>query len=93
MNLRPGSGARIRDEEERHDVEVRIGVQHSPRELSLETKESQDAVLQAFKDAGAGDGLLALSDDRGRSVVVPVEKVLYLEFSGDGVRRVGFGES
>jgi hypothetical protein len=93
VNLRLQSWSAHRDTEERHDVEVRIGVQHSPRELSLETKESQDAALQAFKDAGTGDGLLALSDDRGRSLVVPVEKVLYLEFSGDGTRRVGFGES
>ncbi|WP_308289417.1 DUF3107 domain-containing protein [Mumia sp. zg.B17] len=76
-----------------HDVDVRIGVQHSPRELSLETTETKEAILQAFKDAGSGDGLLALSDDRGRSVVVPVEKVSYLEFSGESGRRVGFGES
>ncbi|MGH1562116.1 DUF3107 domain-containing protein [Mumia sp. DW29H23] len=76
-----------------HDVDVRIGVQHSPRELSLETTATQDAILQAFKDASAGDGLLALSDDRGRSVVVPVDKISYLEFSGDAGRRVGFGES
>ncbi|MDD9349158.1 MULTISPECIES: DUF3107 domain-containing protein [unclassified Mumia] len=76
-----------------HDVDVRIGVQHSPRELSLETTETKEAILQAFKDASSGDGLLALSDDRGRSVVVPVEKVSYLEFSGESGRRVGFGES
>ncbi|MBW9206731.1 DUF3107 domain-containing protein [Mumia sp. zg.B17] len=74
-------------------MDVRIGVQHSPRELSLETTETKEAILQAFKDAGSGDGLLALSDDRGRSVVVPVEKVSYLEFSGESGRRVGFGES
>ena len=71
-----------------HDVDVRIGVQHSPRELSLETTETKEAILQAFKDAASGDGLLALSDDRGRSVVVPVEKVSYLEFSGESGRRV-----
>lgn len=92
MNLPPVEEAPL-TREERHDVEVRIGVQHSARELSLETKETQDAVLQAFKDASAGDGLLALSDDRGRSIVVPVDKVSYLEFSGDSGRRVGFGES
>ncbi|MBW9210982.1 DUF3107 domain-containing protein [Mumia sp. zg.B53] len=74
-------------------MDVRIGVQHSPRELSLETTETKEAILQAFKDASSGDGLLALSDDRGRSVVVPVEKVSYLEFSGESGRRVGFGES
>ncbi|KAA1422614.1 DUF3107 domain-containing protein [Mumia zhuanghuii] len=74
-------------------MEVRIGIQHSPRELSLETSDSKDAILSAFKEAGTGDGLLALSDERGRSVVIPVDKINYLEFSGEGGRRVGFGES
>ncbi|WP_370618311.1 DUF3107 domain-containing protein [Mumia sp. Pv 4-285] len=74
-------------------MEVRIGIQHSPRELSLETSDSKDAILGAFKEAGSGDGLLALSDERGRSVVIPVDKINYLEFSGEGGRRVGFGES
>lgn len=74
-------------------MEVRIGVQHSPRELALETSDTRDDILKAFKDASKDDGLLALTDDRGRSIVVPVAKVSYLEFSGDSARKVGFGES
>ncbi|KHL08238.1 uncharacterized protein DUF3107 [Mumia flava] len=71
-------------------MEIRIGVQHSARELSLETSDSREDILKAFSQAQDGDGLLAITDDRGRSVVVPVAKVAYLEFSGEGGRRVGF---
>jgi hypothetical protein len=73
-------------------VEVKIGVQHAPRELVLESAQSpdevQDAVTAAFK---SDDGVLTLVDDKGRRVVVPITKLAYVEIAEAEQRRVGFG--
>jgi hypothetical protein len=73
-------------------VEVRIGVTHASRELSLESSASVDSVRDAVSHALAGDdGLLVLSDDKGRTIVVPTDKLAYVELLGETGRRVGFG--
>lgn len=72
-------------------MEVRIGVQHSPRELALESNQSQDEVEAAVTKAlGAADGLLTLVDDKGRKVLVPAAKLAYVEIGESESRRVGF---
>lgn len=78
---------------ERHIVEVRIGVQHSVRELSIETSLGREAVLEALREvtSSAKDELFVLADEHGKSVAVPVDRISYLEFSGDSGRKVGFG--
>ena len=73
-------------------MEVKIGVIHAGRELTLETNQSADEIHKAVVDALSGDGgVLELHDDRGRSVHVPAEKLAYVEISGEPSRRVGFG--
>ena len=53
-------------------MEIKIGVQHSPRELVVESNESPEGPVEKhIADALAGDGLLALTDSRGRRVLVP----------------------
>lgn len=72
-------------------MEVRIGVQHSPRELTLESNQSQDEVEAAVTKAlGAADGLLTLVDDKGRKVIVPAARLAYVEIGESESRRVGF---
>lgn len=72
-------------------MEVRIGVQHTPREIVLDSDESQDDVEKQVSDAlKDGSGLLSLSDNRGRRVVVPAGIVAYVEIAPADVRRVGF---
>ncbi|MGZ4589763.1 MAG: DUF3107 domain-containing protein [Actinomycetes bacterium] len=73
-------------------MEVRIGVQHAARELVIESAQSQDEVTSAVSAALAGDtGLLELSDENGRRVVVPSGKLAYVEIGEPESRRVGFG--
>lgn len=73
-------------------MEVRIGVIHAARELSLESNESLESVRQSVSEALTGkEPLLILHDDKGRSVVVPTDKLAYVEIVGDSGRRVGFG--
>ena len=74
-------------------MEVRIGVLHSPKELTLELEGSPDDVTKALDDAlKKEDSVLWLTDTKGRRVGVPAERVAYVEIETEsGPRRVGFG--
>jgi len=73
-------------------VEVKIGVQHVARELIIESSQTPDeieaAVSAALKD---DDGVLTLADERGRKLLVPAERLAYVEIGEQVERRVGFG--
>ncbi|MFI1969247.1 ATP-binding protein [Streptomyces cinnamoneus] len=73
-------------------MEVKIGVQHAPREIVLESGQSADEIERAVADALVGKAqLLSLEDDRGRKVLVPAERLAYVEIGEPTVRKVGFG--
>jgi hypothetical protein len=73
-------------------VEVRIGVQHATRELVIESPETTEAITAAVSAALTGDSkILSLDDERGRRVVIPAEKLAYVEIGEPSTRRVGFG--
>jgi hypothetical protein len=72
-------------------VEVKIGVQHTPREISFDSAQSPADIEKAVADALAkDDGLLKLVDDRGRRIIVPGSKIAYVEIAESEQRRVGF---
>lgn len=71
-------------------MEVKIGVQHAPRELTVETDDSADAVEKAVADAVASSGVLTLVDGKGRRVVVPADRLAYVEIGGGVAGQVGF---
>ncbi len=74
-------------------MEVKIGVQHSPRELVIDSPKTPDEIAADVAAAMAGstkDGLLTLVDDRGRRVLVPVDRIAYVEIAQSDQRRVGF---
>lgn len=72
-------------------MEVKIGVQFAPRELTLESTlspaEVEKAVTKALSDEA---GVLSLVDEKGRRVLVPVTKLAYVEIAEQGPRTVGF---
>ena len=72
-------------------MEVKIGIQSVPRELVLETNSSFEEVERALKAAVADDGVFILADDKGGKVLVPADKIAYVEFGGAEPRRIGFG--
>ncbi|MCP2326398.1 hypothetical protein HDA40_004905 [Hamadaea flava] len=72
-------------------MEVKIGVQFAARELVLESTQSPAEVEQLVTEALASDsGVLALTDDKGRKVIVPVAKLAYIEIAEAQTRPVGF---
>ena len=73
-------------------MEVKIGVQFAPRELSLESSQTPEEVEKAVADALKADlGVLTLVDEKGRRVLVPADKIAYVEIAETEQRRVGFG--
>jgi hypothetical protein len=73
-------------------VEVKIGVQHANRELVLESEQTPDEVQEMVAEALAGKtGLLQLTDDKGRRVLIPADRLAYVEIGEVSIRKVGFG--
>jgi Protein of unknown function (DUF3107) len=74
-------------------MDVRIGVVHTPKELTVEVDGSESDVAAAVEAALGGKvAVLWLTDSKGRRVGVPSDKVAYVEIDADGAaKRVGFG--
>ncbi|MFG2328865.1 DUF3107 domain-containing protein [Streptomyces sp. NPDC048604] len=73
-------------------MEVKIGVQHAPREIVLESGQSAEEVERLVADALAGKAqLLSLTDEKGRRVLIPADRIAYVELGEPATRRVGFG--
>ena len=74
-------------------MEVKIGIQSIPRELVVETDATAEEVERDLAAALAADGkaVLALTTQKGGRILVPADKIAFIEFSTDQARRVGFG--
>ncbi|MFJ9696664.1 DUF3107 domain-containing protein [Kitasatospora sp. NPDC101183] len=73
-------------------MEVKIGVQNAPREIVIESSQTADEVEGAVAKALEGDAkLLSLTDEHGRRILVPAERLAYVEIGEQAVRKVGFG--
>jgi DNA-binding MurR/RpiR family transcriptional regulator len=74
-------------------MEVKIGVVYSAKELSVELDGKADEVVAMVEDALKGGApVLWLTDEKGRRVGIPTDKVAYIEVAEEDVtKRVGFG--
>ncbi|MER6060459.1 MULTISPECIES: DUF3107 domain-containing protein [unclassified Streptomyces] len=73
-------------------MEVKIGVQYAPREIVLESGQSVEEVERLVSEALSGKTqLLTLQDEKGRKVLVPTDRLAYVEIGEPTVRKVGFG--
>jgi hypothetical protein len=72
-------------------VEVKIGVQQAQRELVVEVNESAQEIEKLVSEAlSSDDGVITLTDIKGRKVVVPGAKVAYVEIGTGVAGMVGF---
>ncbi len=76
-------------------MDVRIGVTQTPKELAIEVADDTDRdALIASVDAAisGGDGVLWLTDKKGKRVGIAAAKISYIEIgTADAERRIGFG--
>ena len=73
-------------------TEVRIGITQVSRELSVDVDEDPEAVAKQVTDAVADpNGLLWLTDSKGKRVGITVAKLAYVEVEAEErPRSVGF---
>ncbi|MEV6952376.1 MULTISPECIES: DUF3107 domain-containing protein [unclassified Streptomyces] len=73
-------------------MEVKIGVQHAPREIVLESDLSAEELESIVAAALSGQApLLSLTDVKGRKVLVPSDRLSYVDLGEPSARKVGFG--
>ncbi len=72
-------------------MEVKIGVQFGTRELVIETEETAEDIERKLGEVLVKGGLFTLNDVKGSRVVVPVDKLAYVEIVTPEQRAVGFG--
>jgi hypothetical protein len=76
-------------------VDVRIGIVQSMKEIEVVLPEDSDRgqlITEIESSLAKPEGVLQLTDRRGRLVVVPVGRVAYVEVGApEAERRVGFG--
>ena len=75
----------------KNPIEVKIGVQYSPREISLEVEMTVDEIRAMVEQAVSDNGVINITDVRGRQILVPVSTFSYIEIGPPEARRVGFG--
>jgi hypothetical protein len=71
-------------------MEVRIGVQDSAREVIFETKSSADEITKEVESAVKNKTLLSLVDEKGRKILIPGDRLTFVEIGAPEQRRVGF---
>ena len=72
-------------------MEVKVGIQHVAREVVVETSASVTEVERRLRDAMSSGEVFALADDKGRTVLIPVAHIAYVDLGQEHVRAVGFG--
>ena len=71
-------------------TEVKIGISDSTHEINFECSSSQSGVIAKVNEAMKSSSVLALSDAKGREILVPHNKISYVEVGESADRRVGF---
>ncbi|GIH10455.1 ATP-binding protein [Rhizocola hellebori] len=71
-------------------MEVKIGVQYAARELVVDSAQTPAEVEELVAEALASGKVLTIVDEKGRRVIVPVDKLAYVEIAETTTRSVGF---
>jgi hypothetical protein len=76
-------------------MNVRIGIAQSSQviEITLAEDTDRDAIRkQVDKMIGTDDGVLWLTDRKGKELAVPVERISFIELGpAEATQRIGFG--
>ncbi len=72
-------------------MEIKVGIQHVNREVVVETTQSAADIERSFSEAVENEGVFTVVDQHGRKVLIPADKVAYLDLGEENARRVGFG--
>ncbi len=71
-------------------TEVKIGISDSTHEINIECASTQSEVIAKVNEAIKSSAVLSLSDTKGRELLVPSNKISYVEVGESTDRKVGF---
>lgn len=71
-------------------TEVKIGISDSTHEINIECVSTQSEVISKVNEAINSSAVLSLSDTKGRELLVPSNKISYVEVGESTDRKVGF---
>ena len=71
-------------------MEVKIGVRQAARELVIDTSDTAEEIEARLAEAVSAEGLMTLTDSRGRRVLVPAAGIAYVEIGTSVSGQVGF---
>ncbi len=72
-------------------MEIKIGITNIAREVTFETDATPDEVAEKVRHAVTESSLLDLTDDKGRRILVPGDRLGYIDLGSPAARAVGFG--
>lgn len=72
-------------------MDIKIGIQNIARDVVIDTTASADEIKQQLSEALGNDGVLTVSDAKGRTVIVPARAIGYVDLGQEQNRPVGFG--
>ncbi|MCI2959190.1 DUF3107 domain-containing protein [Agromyces atrinae] len=72
-------------------MDIRIGIQNSPREIGFESAQTAAEIESAVADVVSGSSpVLKLKDAKGAVYLVPAATLAYVEIGTEESRRIGF---
>jgi hypothetical protein len=71
-------------------TEVKIGISDSTHEINIECASTQAEVIAKVNEAIKTSSVLSLSDTKGRELLVPSNKISFVEVGESSDRKVGF---
>jgi hypothetical protein len=72
-------------------MEIRIGIRENQRDLAFETNLSSAQVSALVTNAfAAKQDLVSFEDDKGKTILVSVASIAFVEIGAEQNRRVGF---
>jgi len=77
---------------EKH-VEIRIGIAQTHRDVVIESSESYATVAEQINEAIKSSSLLSLTDERGRTILIPGDRIAFVEIGAATAGRVGFANA
>lgn len=73
-------------------MEIRIGLVHSPAVLAFESDAEPDEIAEAITAGWANGELVSLMDKKGSRIMVPTDKITFVELGASTRGKVGFGQ-
>ena len=72
-------------------MEIKIGITHLAREVALESTATPEEVSEQVRKAVVDKTLLDLVDEKGRRILIPGDRIGYVDLGSPTARAVGFG--